>query len=180
MAGRAAVLSGLVLATISIAAASAFQGLDVPEQPTFDDKIPKKKKPDRSSEQEFEVRGAIEFEKSSLVICSEGAASGADIEAALDACDAAIKERPDNGDAYYYRGIVLSHLDRHDDSERDFTAAIENNTSRLAESYFWRGVAKENQRRLGDAAADFKKASELKPEWSAARRKVDEYRWVYE
>jgi len=167
------------MAGLNGAPAAALQSLDVPERPVFDDKIPKKNKTKRTNEQEFEISGTIEIEKSSLVVCSEGAASGENTDAALKACDSAIEEAPDDGDAYYYRGIILSQLGRHDEAEEDFSSAIDNNANRLAESYYWRGVTKENQRKLRDAAADFKKAAELKPEWSAARRKVEEYHWAF-
>lgn len=128
----------------------------------------------------FESRGEIAIKKSSLVACSEGAASAEDLEVALAACDAAVAERPDSGDAQYYRGFVLFHLERYADAQEAFSAAIDLNASRLAESYYQRGVCKERQRALRDAAADFKSASDLKPEWSAARRKVEEYRWAFE
>jgi len=165
---------------IGVSTAAAFQTLDVPERPTFSDKIPKKQKSRRSSEQEFSITGEIEIEKSDFVACSEGAASGEDLVNALDACDAVVDAAPDDGDAYYFRGIVLSHLGRYEDAEADFTSAIEMGADRLGESYYWRGVSKEQQNRLRDAAADFRKAAEIKPEWSAARRKVDEYHWAYE
>lgn len=165
---------------VSAAPAAAFQGLDVPEQRTFGEKIPKKQKTGRDADLEFEISGTIEIEKSSLVICSEGAAAGGDLEKALDACAAAIDEAPDDGDAYYYRGVILSQLGRSAEAEGDFTSAINLKANRLAESYYWRGVSREAQRKLRDAAGDFRRASELKPEWSAARRKVEEYYWAYQ
>ena len=177
---RSAILAGCVSAAIGAAPAAAFQTLDVPEQPTFSDKITKKTKSGRSAEQEFEISGSIAIEKSSLAICSEGAAYSEDLDRALGACDAAVEAAPDDGDAYYYRGVVLSHLGRYEDAEADFTAAIDHQASRLAESYYQRGVCKEEQRRLREASLDFKSAAELKPEWSAARRKVEEYHWAYE
>ncbi|MCB2112047.1 MAG: tetratricopeptide repeat protein [Parvularculaceae bacterium] len=127
---------------------------------------------------EFEISGAIEIEKSSLVICSEGAASGDNLESALEACNDAIEEEPTDGDAYYFRGVVNSQLGKDAAAEDDFTSAIELGANRLAEAYYWRGVSKENQRKLRDAANDFQKAAELKPQWSAAQRKVAEYHWA--
>lgn len=169
-----------MVSAMACSMATAWQSLDVPEQPTFGDNIPKKKKSGEAYELDFEIKGEIEIEKSSLVKCSESAASGENLEVAIADCNAAVEAAPDNGDAYYYRGVVLSHLGRIKQAELDFTSAISLNANRLAEAYYWRGVSKEAQRKLRDAASDFKKAAELKPEWSAARRKVDEYRWALE
>jgi len=157
----------------------ALQSLDVPETPTFDDRLPRKEKQDPPVELTFEKTITIEQKKSNLVICSEGAASGENLESALEACNAAIDEAPENGEAYYYRGFVLFHLERYADAERDFTMAIDYGANHLAESYYQRGACKEQQRRLREAAADFKKAHDLKPDWYPAKRKVEEYHWAY-
>lgn len=171
----------LALASLAVATpAYSFQSLDVPDGPTFGDNIPKKKQPRSSREIVFEKSTTIELKTPALVICSEGAASGEDLENALASCNAAIKESPESGDAFYYRGFVNFHLDRKTEAESDFTSAIELASPRAAESYYQRGVCKEQRRKLREAAQDFKKALELKPEWSAARRKVEEYQWAYE
>ena len=139
----------------------------------------KKKEGKGPVEQSFETTIKIEREEPPLVPCSEGAFSGENLDSALEACNAAAEEEPENGTARYYRGFVLYHKERYLEAEQDFTAAIEFGSSRLAESYYQRGACKERQRRLREAASDFKKANELKPEWSAARRKVDEYQWAF-
>lgn len=154
------------------------QSLDAPDYGSARRAQDKKKGP--AVEQEFSATITLEHEKSNLVICSEGAASGEDLENALKACNAAIEEEPQNGDAFYFRGFTLFHLERYVEAERDFTSAIDLKANRLAESYYQRGVCRERQRRLRDASKDFKAAFELKPEWSAARRKVEEYAWAYE
>lgn len=165
---------------VSAPPAFALQGLDVPESRTFDDRLPRDNETGDLLEFEYEKKLTIEREISNLVICSEGAASGEDLNAALVSCDSAISEEPERGDAYYYRGFVNFHLERFAEAERDFSSAIDFATSRAAESYFQRGVCKERQRRLREAARDFEKAAQLKPDWSAARRKVEEYHWAYE
>ena len=176
MLKRASIFGASCLLIVS--GQSAAQSLDVPQYPSSRDRM--SDKADAPVEQEFKKTIAIEIKKSNLVICSEGAASGEDLENALAACDAAIEEAPQNGDAHYYRGFVLFHLERFEEAEQAFTSAIELGARRLAESYYQRGACKEEQRRLRDAAADFKAACELKPDWSAARRKVEEYQWAYE
>jgi tetratricopeptide (TPR) repeat protein len=160
-------------------AANAGQSLDVPDRPTFDDKIPKKTIQSKG-EVTFESTATIEIEKSALVLCSELAAGETESAPKIEDCDRAISEAPDNGDAYYYRGFAYYNSGDYSSAESDFTGAIDRDTSRLAESYFQRGACKEQQRRLRDAAADFQKAHDVKPDWSAARRKVDEYHWAYE
>ncbi|MEZ5919744.1 MAG: tetratricopeptide repeat protein [Parvularculaceae bacterium] len=129
-------------------------------------------------ESKFKIKGEIKKEKSDLVICSEGAAYGEELEEALTACDTAVAEKPEDGDIRYYRGFVLFHMERFPDAEAAFTKAINLDARKKAESYYQRGVCKEKQRRLREAAGDFKKAADLKPEWSAARRKVKEYHWA--
>lgn len=173
-------LRGLAAAFALFAPARAMQGLDVPESPTFGDRLSKKEERGEPNELTFEKTLSIEREKSNLIIGSEGAASGEDLGNALAACDAAVAEAPENGDAYYYRGFVLFHREKISAAEADFTSAIEFGSGRTAESYYQRGVCKERQRKLREASADFKKAAELKPDWSAARRKVEEYHWAYE
>jgi tetratricopeptide (TPR) repeat protein len=159
--------------------ANAGQSLDAPDRPVFGDEIPKKSVKS-SGEVTFETTATIENEKSALVLCSELAAGETESAPSIEDCDRAISEAPDSGDVYYYRGFAYYNSGDYSNAESDFTRAIDRDTSRMAESYFQRGACKEQQRRLRDAAADFKKASELKPDWSAARRKVDEYRWAYE
>ncbi len=162
------------------APATAYQSLDVPESPTFSDNLPAKKQKRQAGELTFETKGTIEREKSDLVICSEGAATGENPEGTLKSCDAAVEAAPRNGDAYYYRGFVNYHRESYEEAAGDFTRAIDLGSSRLAESYYQRGVCKEQQRRLREAALDFRKAAEIKPDWSAARRKVEEYQWADE
>lgn len=165
------ILIGIFLAAFSAAAA---QSLDAPSAP---DRSPARA--GSTPEATFESKGIIELKRAALVDCSEGAATGENLESALQFCDAAVSADPANGDARYYRGFVLYHLERFAEAEAAFTEAIDLGADRLAESHFQRGVCREAQRRLREAAADFKAASELKPAWSAARRKVDEYQWAY-
>jgi len=175
------VFAALVFGVLfNVEAPALAQALDVPEYRTADEKLLRASKKDDDVELSFGKTITIERTKSNLVLCSEGAASAEDLASALVACDAAIAEKPDDGDTRYFRGFVLYHLEWYGEAEAAFTAAIENGASQLAESYYQRGVCKENRRRLREAAADFKSASDLKPDWSAARRKVDEYRWAYE
>ncbi len=168
-------VSILLLFLSAVLPAAAAQSLDAPALPD------RSKKGQKSgNEVQFEIKGVVEIDKSPLVACSEGAASGEDLENALKACDVAIAQDPTNGDAQYYRGFVLYHFELYREAEEAFTAAIDLGADRLAESFFQRGACKEHQRRLREASLDFKMAHELKPEWSAARRKVDEYRWAYQ
>lgn len=174
---RTSLVLGLSLAMLAGSDASA-QSLDAPDYWSVDDKKDEKSEP--PVEQEFEKTVTIERKKSNLVICSEGAASGEELESALAACNAAIEEQPQNGDAYYYRGFTFFHMGRYADAERDFTSAIDLGARWLAESYYQRGACKERQHRLREASVDFKAAHDLKPQWSAARRKVEEYHWAFE
>lgn len=160
-------------------AANAGQSLDAPDRPVFGDRIPKKAVKS-SGEVTFESTATIARDKSALVLCSELAAGETESAPTIDDCDRAVSEAPDGGDAYYYRGFAHYNSGAYAKAENDFTLAIDHDTSRMAESYFQRGACKEQQRRLREAAADFKKAHELKPDWSAARRKVDEYHWAYD
>jgi len=153
------------------------QSLDVPPQKTATKKKTKKKK---SVETTFEKTVIIERKPSALEICSQGAASLENLDAALEACNQAAEEDRDDGDVYYFRGFNLFHLERFSEAEDDFSKAIDLDTGYLARSYYQRGACKEYQGRLRDASEDFKKAHELRPEWSAARRKVEEYHWAYQ
>lgn len=164
----------------AVAPAHSLPPLDAPDFPVFGDKIPKRNQPAPPQETTFEKTTTIEREKSKLVLCSEMASAEEDPDAAVLACDAAVAEDPTSGDAYYYRAFAQLSRDAYAEAEQDYTKAIELGAARLAESYYQRGACKEQQRRLREAAADFKKAAELKPEWSAARRKVEEYHWAYE
>ena len=166
------------LALVSTPALAIPPSLDVPEKRTFNDRLQREQGEPREMESEFEIKGEIKKEKSDLVVCSEGAAYGEELEDALSACDAAVVEKPEDGDIRYYRGFVLFHMERYSGAEAAFTKAIDLNARKKAESYYQRGVCKEKQRRLREAAGNFKKAADLKPEWSAARRKVKEYYWA--
>lgn len=173
---RKPVIAAFLLGVMGFGDASA-QGLDVPYERTG----PKKtEEPSHPVESTFEKKIVIKAEKSDLVLCSEGAVQQIDPEVALASCNAAIAENPENAEAFYYRGYNHFHLARYEDAEADYTRAIELKTRYLAESYYQRGTCREMLRRLRDAAADFKKANELKPDWSPARRKVEEYHWAYE
>jgi tetratricopeptide (TPR) repeat protein len=112
--------------------------------------------------------------------CSQLVADQLDLDKALEVCNQAVDEAPDDGDTYYYRAYVHFYRDEMDAAETDATRAIELKTSRLAKAYYLRGTIKERNRELREASADFKKALELEPDWSAARRKVDDYAWAYE
>lgn len=136
-----------------------------------------KKEPVEST---FESTVVIEHEKTAFEACAGGAVTLEDPEASLEICNQAAAEEPDNGDVFYYRGFHFFALDRIEEAEADFSKAIALNARRLAESYYQRGACKERQRRLREAAADFKRAHELKPDWSPARRKFEEYHWAYE
>jgi len=114
------------------------------------------------------------------VECSQLVADQSDLDQALEVCNAAAAETPDDGDIYYYRSYAHYYRDELAEAEADATRAIELNTSRLAKAYYLRATIKERNRDLREASVDFKKALELEPDWSAARRKVEDYAWAYE
>ncbi len=128
----------------------------------------------------FESTIDIERKPKAIVECSERVANQEGSAEALAACEAAVAEAPDSGDPYYYRAYARYFLGDFAGAEDDCTLAIEKGARRLAESYYLRGAAKEKQKRLREAAGDFRKALELKPGWSQAQRKVDDYHWVDE
>jgi tetratricopeptide (TPR) repeat protein len=128
----------------------------------------------------FETEIKLKQRSSSFIECANLVAEQLEPAKALEACNSAAEEDPTRGDTYYYRGFSYFYLDRYIEAEADFSRAIELGAQNLAESYFQRAVCKERQRRLRDAAADFKIAYEQKPQWSSARRKVEEYQWAYE
>ncbi len=111
--------------------------------------------------------------------CSQLVADQSDLDEALNVCNEAVEDAPDDGDCYFFRSYVHYYRDDMDLAEADATRAIELNTSRLAKAYYLRGTIKEQQRELREASVDFKKALELSPDWAAARRKVDSYEWAY-
>ncbi|GJL92501.1 hypothetical protein [Hyphococcus sp.] len=112
--------------------------------------------------------------------CSQLVADQSNLDEALEVCNAAVDEAPADGDVYYYRSYVHFYRDDLAEAEADATRAIELNTSRLARAYYLRATIKERNRELREASVDFKKALELEPDWSAARRKVDDYAWAYD
>jgi tetratricopeptide (TPR) repeat protein len=111
--------------------------------------------------------------------CANGVVDQTDLAATLEICNAAVAAEPDKGDNYYYRAFNHFYLDDIAAAEADFTEAIERGTNHMAKAYYQRGVCKEQTRRLREASVDFKKAHELSPDWSQARRKVEEYAWAY-
>lgn len=113
------------------------------------------------------------------LLCAAGVSNQEDLDASLEYCNAALEENPEDADTYYYRGYNYYYLEDYPTAEADFTKAIEYNTRHLAQAYFARGAVKEHLRKLHEAAQDFKKALELSPDWSQAKRKVEEYAWAY-
>jgi tetratricopeptide (TPR) repeat protein len=128
----------------------------------------------------FDVVVDVDVKESLAKQCALAVVDQTDIPKALELCNAALAENPDDADTYYYRGFAHFYLDNYPAAEADFSEAIRLNTSLLAKSYYQRGVCKERQRRMRDAAPDFKKAHELAPDWVPARRKFEEYWWAYE
>ncbi|MEZ5893018.1 MAG: hypothetical protein R3C58_16150 [Parvularculaceae bacterium] len=112
--------------------------------------------------------------------CSQLVADQSDLDLALQTCDAAVEEAPEDGDRYYFRSYARYYREEYEAAEADATRAIELETTRLAKAYYLRGAIKERQRRLREAAQDFKTAHDLSPDWAQARRKVEEYAWAYE
>jgi tetratricopeptide (TPR) repeat protein len=127
----------------------------------------------------FETTIDIEHQPSVAQQCAIGVVEQTDLEANLDLCNAALAQAPSDANTYFYRAFNHFYLDDYAAAEADFTSAIDLGTSYLAKAYYQRGVCKEKTRRLKEASLDFKKAHELSPDWSQARRKVEDYAWAY-
>lgn len=121
----------------------------------------------------------IDREESLSEQCANGVVEQTDLQASLDICNAALAQAPSDANTYFYRAFNHFYLEDYASAEADFTQAIALGTSYEAKAYYQRGVCKEKGRRLKEASLDFKKAHELSPNWSQARRKVEEYAWAY-
>lgn len=166
----------LFLAAIGLVVAHSAAAQWNPEE---SGRIRKKEEPPPSGSATFETIIELDRKESLASQCANGVVDQTDLEATLEICSAALEENPSDANTYFYRAFNYFYLEDYASAEADFTQAIALGTSYEAKAYYQRGVCKEKGRRLKEASLDFKKAHELSPDWSQARRKVEEYAWAY-
>lgn len=89
---------------------------------------------------------------------------GGDLDAALRACREAVRLAPDSCEARYNYGVVLRDLEKWDEAEAEFEAAIENDPS-YAGAYNNLGIVYENIGRHALAIASYRAALALQPDF---------------
>jgi tetratricopeptide (TPR) repeat protein len=88
-------------------------------------------------------------------------------DAAIRACDQAIRQNPRGAESYTNRGIEYAKKGDLDHALADFNEAIELNP-KYAEAYNNRGIAYRGKGDLNRALADYNKAIELNPKYAEA------------
>jgi tetratricopeptide (TPR) repeat protein len=86
--------------------------------------------------------------------------------------DTAIQFDPNIANAYVDRGGVMIALKRYADAIADIDRGLALGPDQPEKAWFNRAIADENLRDLKSAYADYLKASQLKPDWAAAKTEL--------
>ncbi|HEY1930366.1 MAG TPA: aspartyl protease family protein [Caulobacteraceae bacterium] len=95
--------------------------------------------------------------------CWMGAMSGADLDAALAACDGALRRAPKTADFLDSRGLVHLRRGETEKAIADYNAALSLDP-KIAWSLYGRGVAEERKGKADAAKADFSAAEAITPQ----------------
>ena len=98
-----------------------------------------------------------------------------DKTSALADYDAAIALKPNMGDAYLNRGILLLRIERDADAVEALTKGLSLGSSKPEAGYYSRAVAYEMLGNIKSAYLDYRKASELAPKWSLPQEQLSRF-----
>lgn len=90
----------------------------------------------------------------------------------------AIQLDPNLANAYINRGGTMIALKRYSDALTDIDHGLSLNPDLPEKAYFNRGIADENLKNESAAYADYLKASQLKPDWAAAKNELARFKTV--
>lgn len=89
--------------------------------------------------------------------------------------NAAVKLKPDMGEAYVNRGAAVLGQKRFADSVPDFNKSLELGLEEPAKAYYNRALAYEGLDDMKAAYFDYQKAVELQPEWEAPKEQLTRF-----
>jgi TonB family protein len=95
-------------------------------------------------------------------LCWELATASVDLPVALEECDAALAQAPDDGASLDSRGFVLLRLGRYDESVAAYDASLRSHPT-LADSLYGRGLAKRARGEVDAADVDIRAAIAADP-----------------
>lgn len=101
------------------------------------------------------------------------------LTAAIADYDAALKLRPEAGEAYVNKGIALIHLGGRDkEAIALFTQGLAMKPSRPEVAYYTRGIAHELVGLTREAFDDYTQAAALKPDWAEPATQLQRFQVV--